>query len=102
MSSVAGAGNGKKRKPAEEKASFVACLFGLVRGLPVADEIRVLELVVKVHLLAVHGQEPGADGVLVVAARFASELSGWRAGKTRRGYNTYVVVAVTSPQGAAP
>lgn len=51
--------------------------------LPVADEIRVLELVVKANLPAVHGQAPAADGAFVVAPRFASELSGWGFAETK-------------------
>lgn len=53
-------------------------------GSPVADKVRVLELVVEVYLLAVDRQESRADGVFVVAARFSSELRRWRARSKRR------------------
>lgn len=51
---------------------------------PVADEVRILELVVEADLLAVHRQESHADGVFVVAARFSAELRRWRAKRKRR------------------
>lgn len=45
--------------------------------MPVGDEVPVLYLVVKPDLLPVDGQKPDKDGLLVVAARLAPELSGW-------------------------
>lgn len=48
-------------------------------GSPVANEVRILDLVVEADLLAVHLEKSDADGVFVVAARFSSELGSWRA-----------------------